>query len=198
MFVLSALSDDQKKNRVYNDRVKVGDKLDNFVYDTAYEKGLNIADRLDGKPCALLFLRYLGCTVCRVDLHKLIEEYNKIEQSGGTVKVVFQSEPDFLKEEVGDKFVPFEIICDPEEALYQKYGIKPAKNMAEMGAAIAVVKKVAESKKLGYSHGKYEGDELQLPACIVVTPDLTVKAVRYGKNAADSPTPTELAEMLKA
>ncbi|HWP80198.1 MAG TPA: PatB family C-S lyase [Candidatus Acidoferrum sp.] len=177
------------------ERVKAGDRLPDFEYDTPYISGLRLSESLGGRPCALLFLRYYGCTVCRVDLHMLEEEYAKITEAGGQVKVVFQSDAALLKEELGDKVLPFDIICDPEGRLYKRFGIRAAKSKFELGASPAVVKKIMAAGKLGLSHGRYEGDELQLPACIVVAPDLTVKSAYYGKNAADTPDAAEIAAM---
>ena len=48
----------------------------------------------------------------------------------------------------------------------------------------------------GFSHGKYEGDELQLPAVWVVEADGTLSYVKYGEAVADIPTPDELIAML--
>ncbi len=56
--------------------------------------------------------------------------------------------------------------------------------------------KLAKVTLSGLKHGDYEGDELQLPAVFVVTPDLTVVHARYGKAAGDVPTPEELTELL--
>lgn len=177
------------------ERVKAGDKLPDFEYDTPYVSGLRLSESLGGRPCALLFLRYYGCTICRLDLHMLEEQYGAVTSAGGQVKVVFQSDPTLLKEELGDKVLPFDIICDPEGRLYKRFGIRPAKSKFELGASAAVVKKIMAANKLGLAHGRYEGDELQLPACIVVMPDLTIKSVYYGKNAGDAPDAEKIASM---
>mgnify|MGYP000609266414 FL=1 len=67
--------------------------------------------------------------------------------------------------------------------------------MQELGGG-KVAEKVVEARKL-FSHGEYEGEELQLPAAFVVEKDLTVTYARYGKDGADVPTPEELKKLLK-
>ena len=91
--------------------------------------------------------------------------------------------------------LPFEIICDPEGKLYKEFEINPAKDKEELGGG-NVVAKVTEVRKL-FSHGDYEGEELQLPAAFVVKSDLTITYAKYGKDGADVPTPQELEQLLK-
>ena len=46
-------------------KFQTGEKLDNFMFDTPFEPGLELketAERVSGRT-ALLFLRYYGCTL---------------------------------------------------------------------------------------------------------------------------------------
>ena len=56
--------------------------------------------------------------------------------------------------------------------------------------------KIAKATAAGFKHGAYEGDELQLPAAFVLTPERELTYVRYAKSVGDMPEAEELAELL--
>lgn len=51
-------------------------------------------------------------------------------------------------------------------------------------------------KEAGFVHGKYEGNEQQLPAMFVVDPDGSVVYAHYAKNSIDMPTVEEMLRIL--
>ncbi len=174
-----------------------GMKLGNIVYNTPFRAEQSLADKVAGHKTMLLFLRYYGCTLCQYDMAVLKEEYAKIHAVNGQVKVVLQSDPALLADELGSPDIyPFEIICDPDGALYNLFEIAPAESMAQLGGG-KVMEKIAKAKEMGLSHGRYEGVEEQLPAAFVIDDTLTVTYARYGENGADIPSVDEMAELLK-
>lgn len=179
-------------------KLHVGDILPDFTYETPYTQGLSIAGtarQVKGKT-ALYFLRYYGCTMCQYDLHLLTEAADAIKAAGGQVLAVLQSDPQLLREELPEGYPPFRIICDPKETLYKRFEILPAASKEEMRGEITM-KKRPQALALGYTHGKYEGNELQLPATFVVTPELEITYAYYGKAVGDSPDAETLLELLK-
>jgi len=99
-----------------------------------------------------------------------------------------------------DAGIPFDIVCDPEMAIYKQFEILPAADMKAMAGNPEQLERLQTKGKAaaeaGFSHGKYEGDELQLPAVWVVEADGTLSYVKYGEAVADIPTPDELIAML--
>lgn len=177
-------------------KLTVGGKLPDFTYNTPFAQGKTIGETaaaVSGKT-ALVFLRYYGCTLCQYDIHQFKEEHAKIAATGGHMLVVLQSDPAKIAAQQGPDDLPFDIICDPEQTLYKQFDIKPAASKLKM-ADLKTVMKLSKTK--AYTHGEYEGDELQLPAVFVVEPDLTLTHVHYGKSAGDVPTPEELAGWMK-
>lgn len=178
-------------------KLTVGERMPDFTFATPFETGRTIAGtakRVKGKT-AVVFLRYFGCTFCQYDMRQFAEEYTAITAAGGQLLVVLQSSPAKLAGELTADSFPFEIICDPEQTLYREFEITPAKSMAAMTNA-KTLKKAAKVALAGFKHGDYEGDEFQLPAVFVVTPDLTITHAHYGKAVGDVPTPKELAALL--
>ena len=179
-----------------NNRLKAGDVLPDFGYSTAFGSFDSIKEAQQRKRMALLFLRYYGCTVCRLDLHRLVERYDDIRALGCDLKVVLQSDPSLLKKELEASPLPFEIICDPDQVLYKRFAIKPAKNKLALAGGIGTVKKLSAAKAAGFKHGAYEGDELQLPALFIVEPDGTICFAHYARNLADIESADEVVKLL--
>lgn len=174
-----------------------GTKIENIVYNTPFRSGQSLADKVAGHKTLLLFLRYYGCTLCQYDMLLLKEQYAKIHAVNGQVKVVLQSDPKLLAEELGSADVyPFEIICDPDGALYRLFEVNPAASMTELGGD-GVMEKIKAAKERGLSHGRYEGVEEQLPAAFVIDENMSVTYAHYGTNGADIPDVDEMAELLK-
>ena len=57
--------------------------------------------------------------------------------------------------------------------------------------------KISDASKLGFKHGEFEGDELQLPAVFVTDKSGKVLFAHYGKTISDTPSPAELLAIMK-
>lgn len=177
-------------------KIEVGQKMQDFTFDTPFRSGVKLSEAVDGKITAIVFLRYYGCTLCQYDIHKYAKEYGAIEASGGKLLIALQSDPEKMAEDLGSKDkMPFTFICDPLQKLYGKFSIEAAESKLKM-AGPCTLAKIAKAKAAGYQHGRYEGEELQLPAVFVVTPDLKVTYVHYGKTVDDVPDTKALAALL--
>ena len=108
-------------------RLHVGEKMPDFTFETPYEKGLTIgetAKKVAGMT-AVVFMRYYGCTMCQYDIHLFKTQHEKIAATGGQMLVVLQSDPVKLAAQVKPGDLPFDIICDPDQKLYQQFDIRP-------------------------------------------------------------------------
>lgn len=179
-------------------RLKTGEKMPDFMFQTPFETGRTLAEtvgKIPGKT-AIVFLRYYGCTLCQYDIHQYAQAKDRIAAAKGQMLIVLQSDPQKLAGQMKQGDLPFDIICDPQQKLYQDFGIAPAKSKAKL-ADFKTIGKIARAGAGGFKHGDYEGNELQLPAVFVMEPDRTLSSVHYGVSAGDVPTPEELAELLK-
>ena len=180
-------------------KLNVGDKMPNLTFNTAYKNGVSIKDVLEGKTIFWV-LRYIGCTVCRYDVHVISERYDEIKAKGAKVLVVMQSDQAHVQNDLKDIQLPFDIICDNEMKIYNALSIEPAASMQELGGGaenLALLKeKGAKAAACGFSHGDYEGNEQQLPAMFIVEEDGTVSYAHYAKNIMDMPTVDGVLELL--
>lgn len=182
-------------------KITVGAKMPDFTFETPFEKGLTlsgVAGKIEGKT-AVVFLRYYGCTSCQLDIQDYAKAHAEMTANGGQLFVVLQSDPAKLAEQLtGDKALPYSIICDPDQGLYKMLEIAAAGSPEELvGDMDRLKEKGARAAAQGLSHGEYEGEELQLPAAFVMTPDLTVTYAHYAKDILDMPGTKELTELLK-
>lgn len=178
-------------------QLKVGENLPDFKFNTAFTSNECLSDKVKyADKTVLLFLRYYGCTLCQYDIHKLASEYDKIKSENAQVLVILQSSPEVIAEQITKDSLPFEIICDESQILYKEFGISTAASVAKMISA-GTIAKMAKATAKGFKHGKYEGNELQLPACFIIDKELNLKYVHYGKNAADIPDISKLSDLLK-
>ena len=65
-------------------RINVGDSFPEFEFDTAYKDGLNSLKILKGKTIFWV-LRYIGCTVCRYDVHMIAKRYDEFIKKNAQV-----------------------------------------------------------------------------------------------------------------
>ena len=172
-----------------------GDKFPNFTVNTAFENGLTIENIVDGKPTMFMVLRYIGCTVCRYDVHVLTERYNEFVEKGVNVVVVMQSKPEIVLRDMIDKTLPFHLICDTDQTLYKTLELGERKpgwrdEMTQEDKAKQRYK-AGILNELGIVHGEYEGNEEQAPAWFYIDGDMTVIESHYGKYTSDMPLADE-------
>ena len=100
-------------------KISVGEKMENFVFDTPYKRGIDLKTVVGNKKTGFLFSRYYGCSLCRYDMIVLKEQYDKIAATGGQVVFVLQSDPDLLARNITQSEYPFWVIADPEQKIFQ-------------------------------------------------------------------------------
>ena len=180
-------------------KVKVNDTFPVFEFDTAYKTGLNSNDVLKGKT-VFWFLRYIGCTVCRYDVHLLSQRYDEFTKKGAQVFVVMQSDGEHIRKDLDSTgtVLPFEIITDPKQKIYELLEIRPAESKEALieGVLDQLKEKGGKAREQGFVHGDYEGNEQQLPALFIVDEEGRVEYAHYAENIMDMPLIDDVLKML--
>ncbi len=180
-------------------KLNVGDTLPMLTVSTHTKKDVELTSLLSGKT-VFWVLRYIGCTVCRFDVHRIKENYDAFKAKNASVVVVMQSDAEHVNNDLAktNETLPFEIICDPDFKVYNTFSINPAESMEELlGDALDALKaKGAAAGALGFSHGDYEGNEQQLPAMFIADETGKVIYAHYAKNIMDMPTVEEVLNLL--
>lgn len=187
------------KGKPYHKTLAAGDKLEGFVYDTAADAGIDLAQQIE-KPTLLLFSRYYSCSICQSLMSELRQAMPELNKLGLDLKVVLQSTRESIAEQTKDAPFPFELICDPEAKLYDRYNVFQADSLPAMIAGDPLLEQLPGGvmSLLGsaFGGGKTEGRQRQLPALFAVTPDMTVKYAHYGRTLTDLPDLQEAVQAL--
>lgn len=175
-----------------------GTSIPDFSFTTPYGdvSTLHTYLRQAESKTALVFLRFYGCRLTKYDLLQYTEHYSEIAAQGRLL-VVLQSTPEAIRTHADKGSLPFDIICDPTCALYDRFGVEEAADdTAAFRDPITAAKREA-FLAAGIVGGDKEGRNLQMPAVFVLHPDGTLAVSRYGVSSGDSPTPAELIQLLK-
>ena len=179
-------------------KLEVGQIFPDIEVDLLYGGKKNIKEVFDADKTVIWCLRYVGCTVCRYDIHLAQQRYDEVTAKGGKLVFMLQSRRDILEKEFENMPLPFDIIMDPEMKIYEELEIKPAASMEELGGGKMgeLMEKGAAAKAAGFSHGEYEGNEQQLPAMFMVDKDGKIEFAHYAKDIMDMPVLDDVLKML--
>jgi peroxiredoxin len=172
-------------------KLALGNKAHDFKFKTPWDDKVKFYDAVGNNPAVLIFLRYYGCPVCRMEMAKIKREIDLVRRKKGLVFVALQSAPETMASLIKKDDFPFTIICDPQGKVFQLYGVEAGGIIKYLHPAglIAAIKATCR----GFLHGKFEGKETQLPAAFAMTADKIIKYAHYGKNIGDMPS---LAKMI--
>lgn len=178
-------------------KITAGQKALDFTFNTVFENDLTLSEEVKkAKKTFLIFLRYFGCRMCQIDMAEYTEEYDRIKEKDAQILVVLQSTQQSMKDQTKPEDLPYSVICDPEQKLYQLYTVEPAPSKEEMSTPESKARVEREAAKRGLVHGAYEGNELQLPACFLLDPEMNVLYAHYGTNVGDIPLVDDLVALL--
>lgn len=170
--------------------ITVGMRAPDHTFNTPWEKDIRLSDLAKDKRTFLIFLRYMGCPLCQMKISRLKKDWERFREANLNVVVVLQSEPENITSQVNREEIPFHIACDPDETFFHLYGVMPGSIFRY--ATPSVIKKAMQAKKMGFSHGKSEGKEMQLPAVFLIGKDMKVEYAYYGGNVGDVPENDDL------
>lgn len=164
-------------------RIKYGDVIPEFHYDTPYQPQKSFQElTLGTTPLAVIFLANFGHPVTRYYLAKYYKTYPELRDC--RLAVVVKSKPQVISAAFPPGAIPFEIICDPEGALYDYFEI-PAESNAYKYASLESLKILRAARKEGYKLKKDQPQ--QLPLTLILAPGGGVGMAHYGSSLTDFP-----------
>ena len=196
---------DWKENgKPYHKTLSVGEKLENFVYDSP--NGMN--QTLSGKTF-IVFSRFYECELCRVLLASFTAAYPVFRAMGYDIKFIMQSDISTLAK--NQKKYPFELIADPECKLYDMYNVFEADGIVNMLAGDKLIEFVIgknvykmlnldmiESVNSAMAPAE-ETDgprENQLCAFVAVDKNMNITYAHYSKTMTDFPDVKDIIKIL--
>ena len=186
-----------------SEHITKGSKAADFTYRTAFKEGIVLSDKAkQADKTFLIFLRYMGCTSCQVDIMDYSEQYGRFQEKNAQIVLVLQSSPEIMRAQTTEENPPFDIVCDPTMELYKIYELPAAASKEVMidrndPASVARLQyKRNKAAEHGLTHGEYEGEELQLPAVFLLDQDLNVLYAHRAKYLTDMPDVDKMVGML--
>ncbi|TGL03161.1 hypothetical protein EHQ43_15290 [Leptospira bouyouniensis] len=161
-----------------------------FIYNTPWERELEFDPTKTGASI-LFFLRYIGCPVCQFELAKIKRDIALADDY--KVYVVLQSDPKIVASKTEPNDWPLTIVCDKNSELFRLYNVLPGSILDYLNpkGLVTAIKALFH----GHFHGKFEGNETQLPAIFVISRDKKIEYAYYGKAINDVPSIESLKKM---
>ncbi|RNF87161.1 peroxiredoxin-like family protein [Streptomyces botrytidirepellens] len=154
----------------------------------------------DGRLTHLQFRRFAGCPVCNLHLRSVTVRHPEIEAAGVREVAVFHS-PAVELRQYADA-LPFALIADPDKHLYAEFGVESApRALLDPRAWLPVLRSILRSTAMlvrgreGLPSRRQPHGRLGLPADLLIAPDGTVLAAKYGEHAYDQWTVDELLDL---
>lgn len=164
-------------------RLKAGDKLPAFSYDTPYEPQKSFSDFLQsGGPVLMVFLPNFGHPITRHFITQYLETIYALRSI--RLACVFRSRPEAIARVAPRGSLPFEVICDAEGALYDYFQIPQKQGMLRC-YSLEGMRIIKQARQQGYAPAKNERH--QLPLTLVAGSDRQVLFAHYGRSMTDLP-----------
>ncbi|WP_203335466.1 peroxiredoxin-like family protein [Nocardioides limicola] len=131
----------------------------------------------------LQFRRYAGCPICHLHLRQVAGRHGEIADAGIREVVVFHSAAPELRKYL-DEF-PFDVIADPDRALYREFGVEPSLRAVLHPRAVGkAIRGLGQGASVRGALGMGEG-HFGRPADLLVAPSGLIVAAKYGTHADD-------------
>jgi peroxiredoxin len=125
-----------------------------------------------GIPVVLIFLRYLGCSICRDALAELTARHLDIANHGAEVWVFVPSSSEVLRAFTQPKRLPFRMFSDEPREIYALYGVDEDRFLLSTARQLSVASLVSAVRHtITHGHGFPEGTERQRIGAFVLDAD---------------------------
>lgn len=177
----------------------VGDVLSPRELTTMTGEPVPVPD--PGHVVHLQLRRFAGCPICNLHLRATVDRIGEIRAAGVQEVVVFHSTDEELLKYEAD--LPFPVVGDPEKKLYREFGIESSLGAAlHPGVWLPTVRAVSTTmwgairRRNAMAPVSPTGGSLGLPADVLIGPEGTILAVKYGEHAYDQWSVDEMLALL--
>ena len=174
-------------------KIKLGSQIANFTFDSDQRKELDFYKETKDNTVILYFLRYVGCPVCTMEMAALKKDYTLLESKNCRLYVVLQGSRDTISSYSKEADLPFDIICDEDLYLFNKFHVESSLlGYLNPKGLLSVIKSTFK----GHFHGKFEGNETQMPATFILNSEREIQYMYYGTNIGDVPPLKTLIDLI--
>ncbi|MBD2767391.1 AhpC/TSA family protein [Hymenobacter sp. BT664] len=140
---------------------------------------------LKGRKVLLMFMRNVGCPVCNRRVHELLEQADYFRAHNLAVVAVYESSPALMKQYLAGQAVPFTMVPNPDQSLYQLYGLEVSGAKAMASVFHGVIGKASQGKKLFQQAIEPDGNRNRIGAEFLLDERGTVAVAHYHRYIGD-------------
>src|SRR6186713_2760766 len=155
-----------------------------FTINDVNGKIINLAD-YKGKKVLLTFYRNVGCPICNLRFHELQEQSEYFKSKNLIVLAIYESSSTNMKKYLEGENPYAIMVPDPEQDLYQLYGIEKSTGKALKSIFHGGISKAKKGKQLFKTTIKQDGNGNTIGADFLIDERGTVNTAYYGKFIGD-------------
>ncbi|MFZ6011914.1 MAG: peroxiredoxin-like family protein [Bacteroidota bacterium] len=155
-----------------------------FTTHNIYGHEINSPDPF-GKKTYLAFERNAGCPVCNLRTHELLKNADYFKSRNISMYLIYESPVDKMKQYLGENSYPFQFISDPQNQLYNLYGVKRSMLGVMRGLFNGILTKVSAGNKLFSKPMRQDGHLDRIPAEFIIDQRGKIVLAHYGKFVGD-------------
>ncbi len=133
------------------------------------------------RPLMLSFFREAGCPFCNIRVYELTQQHGYLKREGLEIVAVFRSPEEDIRHYVAHRPRPFLIVSDPEQYLYDLYGIEHSARKAWWG----VIRHFGRMIRGLWVAPSKPTDPTLVPADFLIDEAGIVRDVHYGRDIGD-------------
>lgn len=174
----------------------VGSDIIDAPVQTLKNQRISLKELTKNAETALFFLRDAACVLAQAYIRELARSEEIFRRIGVRVVTVVNASVDGASSVLSPAAVPFEVVCDPEGALYALYGVGTAPDKDALGDE-QTMERIRSAYAAGFVHGTHTGDPLRLPAWFLLDREGRIQALHYGALGDDLPPVERLLQTLE-
>jgi thioredoxin-dependent peroxiredoxin len=141
--------------------------------------------QLRGQKIYLAFERNAGCPVCNLHVHELIKKASFFKMNNIKIILVYESTKTKMIEYLNEDSYPFHFVADPENKLYNIYGVERSYLKVLKSLFNGLIGKVMRGKKLFKKPMSQDGHTDRIPSEFLIDEQGIIKTARYGRFVGD-------------
>jgi len=165
-----------------NTTLTIGDNAPDLTLPDHTAQQIRLSSLWHDQPLVLIFVRHLGCPLCRGHLAQVRDQIQRYKDAGAELAAVTMSPAVELAPFREEFQLPFRLLSDVERAAYRAYGLQRGGLLAVAGPGMW---KRGWSSWLSFGAGRVVGDPYQMSGSFVIGADGLIRWAHYAKSSAD-------------
>lgn len=165
-------------------KIKVQQNAPIFTTNDVNGNIVNLSD-YKGKKILLVFNRNVGCPVCNLHYHELMENKEYFKEKGLVIISVYESTTENMKAYLEGETTYSTMIPNPDLSLYKLYAVERSMRKVMKGMFNGAMGKMKKGKQLFSKKIKQDGTTDRIGAEFLIDENGVVKIAHYGNYVGD-------------